>query len=107
MQKIEEKIFSIDVVDIAIVGVSPVRRPDIDQFKTVAAILKLRTALHDHGFGVEGMAVAKMLAELVVRNARALAGGLRMIGGLFRMHLLFRFHLIARFFLVLFLLLFF
>ncbi len=42
MQKIKQEIFSIDVVDVAVIGVSPVLRPRIHQLKRVAAVLKLR-----------------------------------------------------------------
>ena len=41
MQKIKQEIFSIDVVDVAVVGVSPTLRPRIDELKSVAAVLKL------------------------------------------------------------------
>jgi hypothetical protein len=42
IQKIKQEIFSIDVVDVAVIAVSPALRPRINELKSVAAVLKLR-----------------------------------------------------------------
>jgi hypothetical protein len=41
MQQVKQEVLSIDVVDVAIVRVSPAHRPCVDQLKAVAAILEL------------------------------------------------------------------
>src|SRR5580692_159560 len=84
MKQIEQKIFSVDVVDVAIVGVGPACRPDIHELKAVAAILKLRSTLHDYRSCRESMAAAKVSAELVVRNVGTLAPSPGVLRLLFR-----------------------
>ena len=76
VQQIKEEIFSIDIVDVAVIRVSPARRPRIHKLETISAVLKLRPAPHNHGFCREGVAAAKVGAELVVGNVSALPRGL-------------------------------
>jgi hypothetical protein len=73
VKQIKQKILSIDVIDVALVGIGPVRGPDIDELKTVAAILKLWLTLNNYRLCFEGMAVAKVSPELVIRNMAALS----------------------------------
>src|ERR1700722_271639 len=73
VNQIDQVVLSVDVVDVAIVGISPVRRPGIDQFKVIAAILKLRTTLNDYGSCIEVMFPAELGVESIVWNVSALA----------------------------------
>src|ERR1700733_6494664 len=73
VKQVEQEILSIDIIDVALIGIGPAHRPDINQLKAVAAILKLRPAFHNHGLCGEGMTVAKVSSELIVRNMCALA----------------------------------
>ena len=73
VKQVEQKILSIDVVDVAFVGIGPAHRPDIYELKAVAAILKLRLTLDNYRSCGESMAAAKVSAELVVGNVAALA----------------------------------
>ncbi len=74
VQQIEQEIFAVDVIDVAIVGVSPAYRPRVDELKAVAAVLKLRLARDDYGLGAEGVAAAEVRLEFIVGNAPTLAG---------------------------------
>ena len=73
VKQVKQKILSIDVVDVAFVGVGPAHRPDIHELKAIAAILKLRLTLHNYGSCRESMAAAKVSVELVIGNVAAVA----------------------------------
>src|SRR6266851_3494197 len=40
MQHVNQKIFPIDIVDVAIVGIGPTHRPGFDKLEPIAAVLK-------------------------------------------------------------------
>lgn len=76
MEQIKQEIFAIDVVDVAIVGIGPVRGPRVHKDKRVAAVLESWLAVHDAWtLRPEGVASAKLSAKLVVRNMAALTCG--------------------------------
>ena len=102
VKQIEQKIFSIDVVDVAFVGIGPAHRPDLHELKAVAAVLKLRLTLHNYRFCGEGMAAAKVSAELVVGNVAALARRPGVPRLLFRMSFLLLLLILFLFLLILF-----
>lgn len=71
MHYVKQEVLTIDVIDVAVVVIRPVRRPRIDQLERV-------TAIDDHRLGnvydllplhVEAVLVAEVGAELIVRNA--------------------------------------
>ena len=70
MPHVKKKILAIDIVDVTVIAVSPLRWPRIYEHKCVAAVLEPRPALHDlrtpHG---EMMASSKLRSEPVFRNA--------------------------------------
>lgn len=74
MEQIEQKIFSVDIVDIAIVAIGPTGWPGIHEFKGITAIVELWLPSNDHGFGVKGVAAPKASSELIVRNVTAFPG---------------------------------
>ena len=81
MPYVKKKILAIDIVDVTVIAVSPLRWPRIDEHKCVAAVLEPRPALHDlrtlHG---EMMASSKLRSEPVFRNATTtITGRTRMI----------------------------
>ncbi len=74
MEQIKQEILAIDVIDVAIIRVSPIGWPNIDQRKRVSPVFKPRLTLHDHGtLRPECMASAKLRVEAIVGNVAALA----------------------------------
>src|SRR5579863_2035508 len=73
MEKIEQEIFAIYIVDIAIIGVVPARRPGINHHECIAAVGEARRAI-DHGDAVDVKHVLTTVAgaETVIRNASRL-----------------------------------
>src|SRR5579863_9770645 len=92
VQQIKEEIFSVDVIDIAVVRVSPPYRPGIHELEGIAAVLKLRPAFNDYGLRSEGMAATEASPEFLVWNVSTSAGRLGM--RLFRMILAVRHRLL-------------
>src|SRR5271154_1470866 len=95
VKQIKEEVLSIDVVDVALVGVCPAYRPHIDQLKAVAAILKLWLARNDYRLRPESVAASEISVELVIRNMPAFARWLSMRLLLRRVILAFRHGLIV------------
>ena len=85
MKNIKQEIFAVDVVDIAIVSVSPVRRPTIRQLKAIPTILELWLTGDDHRARAEMMVMAKVGAELIIRNVASSSGRMSILGMLFGM----------------------
>src|SRR5437879_8502994 len=76
MEKIEEEIFSIDVIDVAVVGVRPFGGPGIDDLEPIPGVLEAGPALDDHGaIDYHGVLAAEVRPELFVGNVSALASG--------------------------------
>src|SRR5881409_3225484 len=74
MEYIEEKIVSVDVVDVTVIGIKPVDRPRVNDFKPVANELEARSALDNHGTADDERVLApEARTELLVRDVRALA----------------------------------
>src|SRR6266849_2810398 len=70
MQHVNQKIFPIDIVDVAIVGIGPTHRPGFDKLEPIAAVLKPRTTLHDDGLRyVDVMRLTETGTELLIGNA--------------------------------------
>jgi hypothetical protein len=57
MQHVEEKILAVNVIDVAIVRISPPCRPWIDEFKGVATVLEARLAGYDYASGTKVVAL--------------------------------------------------
>ena len=94
MEQIKQEILAVDVIDVAIIRVSPIGRPGIDQHKRVTAILEPRLTLYHHRpLRSERMTSAKLCVEAVVGNMTALAGRTRVPFLLFLPPLL---HLVPR-----------
>jgi hypothetical protein len=75
MARIKQKILTIDIVNIAIVGVSPLWWPGINQNKRVAAVLEAWPALHDLGpMHGEVMLSSEPGAKAVIGDAPSAAG---------------------------------
>src|SRR5579863_5998339 len=69
MQQVEQEVFSVDVVDIALVGVSPLSRPRVRNYEPIARILKARLAFDDHGpINHYRVLAAKVRLEVLIRN---------------------------------------
>src|SRR5262249_18277861 len=74
VQHIKQEILSVDVVHITVICVNPVGRPGIKKDKIHAAIDESRLSLHNgRALDHEGVALAKALLKLLVRNARTLS----------------------------------
>jgi hypothetical protein len=82
MSQVKQEISTIDVVNVAIVAVSPGRWPGIDEHKRVAAVLELRPPAHyfwtGHG---KVMLSSELGAEAIVWNATAVTFRASMIVG--------------------------
>lgn len=77
MQHVEEKILAVNVIDVAIVRISPPCRPWIDEFKGVATVLEARLAGYDYASGTKVVALTEVSMELFVGNVpSALASGM-------------------------------
>src|SRR5579871_6499926 len=73
MPQVKQEILAVDVVDIAIIVVVPVRWPRVYQHKRVSAIEEARPIFHrDRPTHLEGVAPAELRSEFIVRNMRAL-----------------------------------
>src|SRR5229473_4632397 len=76
MQHIEQEIVSINVFDVAVIGVSPPHGPRVENFKPVAGILEAGLTLDDYRtLDGEGVLAAKAGAELVVRDVNPFTRG--------------------------------
>jgi hypothetical protein len=72
MKQIEQKIFAVYVVDVALIRVSPPRRPRVYDVEPVAAILEAPLAFDNSGLMDNKSVLAPEIgAELVIRNAAA------------------------------------
>ena len=75
MQGIDQEVFLVDVVDVAIVRIRPTRRPRIDEFKPVSRVLETWTILNqDDALHAERVIAAKVLAKSIVWNAHSALG---------------------------------
>jgi hypothetical protein len=73
VKQVKQKILSIDILDIAVVGVSPFRRPRIDEHERVTAIKETgRTFYHDGALDREMMFPSELRSELLLGNVSAL-----------------------------------
>src|ERR1700683_2606834 len=63
VEQVKQEVLSIDIVDVAVIRVSPAHRPRVNQLKAVTAILELRLPLHDHALRPEMMDVADVSPE--------------------------------------------
>jgi hypothetical protein len=68
MPQIDQHIFPIDVINVAIVGISPILRPRIRQREPVSAILKPRLPFHHGRLHSERVLTPKMRPEFIVRD---------------------------------------
>jgi len=76
MEHIEDEIFSIDEIDVTVIGVGPSNRPRVDDFEPVSAILEAGLAPDD--FRVpdgKGVLAAKAGAEFLVRDVSTFPRG--------------------------------
>ena len=73
VQQVKEEILSVDVIDVAVVAVSPACGPRVHKFETVTAVLKLGLPSHDHALCPEMMALTKVSVEFVVGDVSTLA----------------------------------
>src|SRR5579863_9923427 len=105
MQQVEQEILAVDVVDVAVVSVSPASWPRIDEHKRVSAISEARLTLHDgRTLHHKRMTPAKVRMEFLVRNVAAFTSGTR-VRILLGCRLAVILHLFPRLFLVLLLIL--
>jgi hypothetical protein len=71
MQGVEQEVFVIDIVNVAIVRIRPSRWPRIYKFKPVSGVLESRTILNqDNPFYTKSVFVAKVLAKSIIWNTR-------------------------------------
>ncbi len=71
MQGVEQEVFVIDIVNVAIVRIRPRRGPRIYKFKPVSGVLESRTILNqDNPFYTKSVFVAKVLAKSIIWNTR-------------------------------------
>ena len=74
MEHVDQDIFTVDVVDIAIIRVSPIWRPRVHEHKRVASVNEASPTFHfDWTLHLERMASPKVCAESVIRNMAAFA----------------------------------
>ena len=77
MKHIQEEVFIVQEIDVAVVGKEPIRRPWIEDDESVPGINELRLAGHYRSgiddLGMEGMPSSEAGLELGIRNASALA----------------------------------
>jgi len=72
MKQIEQKIFAVYVVDVALIRISPPRRPRVYDVEPVAAILEALLAFDNSGLMDNKSVLAPEIgAELVIRNVAA------------------------------------
>ena len=81
MQNIEKEIISVDVLDVAVIGIYPLDWPRIHEHERVASVDELRLSLDDD-WAVDDKRVlpAEIRTELLVGNVGALSGGARVLG---------------------------
>jgi len=72
VKQVEKKILAIDVVNVALIGVSPTYRPCINDVESIAAVLKAGLAFHS-GWLVdrERMLAPEVRSKLIVGNMTA------------------------------------
>jgi hypothetical protein len=83
MKQVEQEIFPVDVVDIAVVSVGPIRGPYVNNGERVAPVLETRLALsRSRAVQFKRVLAAELGAELVVGNAAPTMVGraLRVLG---------------------------
>src|SRR3984957_11544314 len=78
MPQIDQHVLAIDVIDIAIIGVSPVSGPWIRQGDPVSPVQNPRLPFHYRGLYAESMLASEVRAKLVVGNP-PVGGSRRMI----------------------------
>src|ERR1700741_1380471 len=75
MEQVIQEIVAIDIVNVAIVSVSPVFRPRIDEHKGIATIFKAQLTVHNHRtLRPERMASPKLCAKPIIGDAATPAG---------------------------------
>src|ERR1700733_2185187 len=73
MDRIDQKIFAVDVVDINVVGIGPTYRPTLREAEPIATELETRLAAYDYRMAhFEGVFMAEVRVELSVRNPTVL-----------------------------------
>jgi hypothetical protein len=71
MHGIDQEVLLVDVVNVVIVRIRPIRRPRIDKFKPVSRVQETWTILNqDDALHAELVIAAKVLAKSIVWNAR-------------------------------------
>src|ERR1700733_7548611 len=91
MHRAKQEIFSVDVIDINHIGVSPPGRPRLNHHEVIAAVLELwRSSDHNWMSNAERVLPAKVGAERVVRDAAPLFGLNGLIAVIIRASLLVR-----------------
>src|ERR1700758_63884 len=80
MEQVIQEIVAIDIVNVAIISVSPVFRPRIDEHKGIATIFKARLTVHDHRtLRPERMVSPKLCAKPIIGDAATPAGRPRVL----------------------------
>ena len=73
MHRAKQEIFSVDVIDVYRIAVTPARGPWLRDYKPISAVLKARSSFNDYGLADrERMLPAEVRAETVVGNATTL-----------------------------------
>src|SRR5713226_556211 len=76
MQHIEQEVVSVNVFDVAVIGVSPPCGPRVDNFKPVAGILEAGLTLDDYRtLDSKGVLAAEAGAEFIVRDVNPFTRG--------------------------------
>src|SRR5271156_739404 len=68
MQKVDQDILAVDVINVDIVAIGPISRPRTRQREPVSAVLKPRLPLHYRRAHLKRMLASKMRLELGIRN---------------------------------------
>src|SRR6266550_2588705 len=76
--RIEQVVAVVDVVDVALIGVGPIRRPDIDDLKPVARVLETWPVINDdRTVDHKGVLTAEARSELLLWNSSTAISGSR------------------------------
>src|SRR6266850_6180470 len=76
MKDIEKEIISVDVLDVTVIGISPLDWPRIDEHKRVARVDEPWLSLdNDRAVHDKRVLAAEIRMELLVGNVSALSGG--------------------------------
>jgi hypothetical protein len=82
--QVKQKVSAVDEVDIAVVGVSPARRPRLRYFEIVAAVGEVRSAFHHFDVTNREMVIpAEMCAKMFVVDSTRMFVALYVIVPLF------------------------